>query len=186
MIRVCLSDSPDCTGIAPCEPCSLAIRTRVLPAAMVAAGFNGNPQVAHSFFFEYMRSHERLLDEVREAFPPAPEPPKAEESVPMPGEHIGEHLGFPVGAPVYPTIEESRIPDGYTEAGPLTADEIAEMGTAEDFAEDETEPGPEPGPATLSPKAARAFARKARRLKQKRAGKAVPVEKEEPHHGKED
>lgn len=168
-LRLCLSGDPACTGIAPCEPCSFAVRMKVLPNAMVAAGFNGTPRVASAFFDEYLRSHERLMEEAKQEIL-ARIPPTATEA------EVGENIGDHIGKELYADAAAEAEP-----AAALTADDIAAMGQVEDFAKNGEETTSVSTP--FSPKAARALARKARRLKQKRAGKASTEQSKEAQDG---
>ncbi len=60
MIRLCLSGEPYCSGLNPCQTCHLAVMTRVLPKAMIAAGFNQNPAIAQAFFEAYGQGWKEL------------------------------------------------------------------------------------------------------------------------------
>jgi hypothetical protein len=164
MKRACLSDDPSCTGIVPCEACERMRRTQILPAAMVAAGFNGSPQVAKMFFDGYVQKHNTVVEGVQRAF----EEEAARE------EAMAPTVPAPVSIPEPPPLRVVPEP----EPPPLTAGEVLNMGVVEDFDESD-----EPDRLTFSPKAARAYARKARKLKEKRAS---VNKKEDGHHGKDD
>lgn len=153
MVRACLSSDPSCTGIAQCDACARAINTRVLPKAMVAAGFNGNVQIAQRFFDAYAAAMNELQEQaphdmaqaMRDATPDAsPEPAPASE----------------------PENEEEEE---------VTEDEIASMGQIEDVVDEVPTDVP-----TMSRKKARLMARKAKLLKAKRAKR---IEQKEDTHG---
>lgn len=99
-MRRCIGNTPQCTGVNPCEGCLLAIITRVLPSAMQAGGFDryeppeATPeaqrekvqQLARAFFEAFLASLATIASEVapqEEAVsavvpaPPATEPSPA-------------------------------------------------------------------------------------------------------------
>lgn len=55
LIRICLSKSLTCSGCNPCDACLGAVRARVLPPAMLAAGFANSAEQAQAFFTAYTR-----------------------------------------------------------------------------------------------------------------------------------
>lgn len=173
--RACLSGELACTGIAPCERCEHAMLTRVLPAAMVAGGFNGSVEVAQAFFLSYKEAHRRILDAARvqlaAAAPPAEEPAEVVKPAPP---------SPPTEAPVEVAKEKpAPKPAPKPVVGnrpPLTEEELEGMGQVEDLGEDGAEER-----VTFSPKAARAYARRARQLKAKRTGK-----KKKESHGSDE
>lgn len=136
---------------------------------MVAAGFNGNPKIAQAFFEEYFAAQDRLLDKVAS---------QLTANMPPPPPEVSEADAYVTNPDPEPAEETAPDPDA-----PLTEAEILTIASVEDVTEDVPEPAPEPGPATFSSRGARAYARKARRLKLKRAGtsNAVPDTKEDSH-----
>jgi hypothetical protein len=135
---------------------------------MVAAGFNGNETQAQAFFGTYNTRLEEVLGKVAE----------------MLGAQVVEK----------PTSEpepEAITPEPAPEPSPLTVEEIAAMGSPQENLMAEVPPAADPPPATFSPKAARALARQARSLKErreKRRNKAsnpeVATNEPEDSHGK--
>lgn len=58
--HICFSGNLTCSGCNPCERCAAFVRQFVLPAAMVAGGFNQNPAQAQAFFQGYQLGWQRF------------------------------------------------------------------------------------------------------------------------------
>lgn len=64
MTHLCLSGTPSCSGIAPCEACHSAIKEYVLPKAMVAGGFNGDAAQASAFLVTHQHAWRQLAEHI--------------------------------------------------------------------------------------------------------------------------
>jgi len=87
--RMCITNSPECSGLNPCAPCHTWIMVRVLPAAMRAAGFAKNKEQAALFFKIYRESWKQMLSSPLpspEEFPVPPTPPSPPSASPQAAE----------------------------------------------------------------------------------------------------
>lgn len=60
-MRLCLSKSPECSGLVPCQACHTELITKVIPVAMVAASLNADEAMAKRFFQAYAESWQRVV-----------------------------------------------------------------------------------------------------------------------------
>lgn len=67
MIRLCMSGTEFCSGCNPCEQCHIAIMSRVMPKAMIAGGFNDDPEQAKAFLQAYMAAFRVLQGDIIKA-----------------------------------------------------------------------------------------------------------------------
>lgn len=115
MIRLCISGAPWCSGLNPCEPCHLAVMTRVLPYAMTAAGFNEDPAIAQAFFGAYVKAWRELQTTIPTAAPPTP-PAAPAAATPTPVSAVQQEL---LREPVPVQREVSGLGGG-EESAPIT------------------------------------------------------------------
>lgn len=73
-VHVCLSGSPACSGCNPCPECLHLVQDRVLPAALVAAGFNGTILQALHQCLQYLRENGVAPEMIGVQVPPFAQP----------------------------------------------------------------------------------------------------------------
>jgi hypothetical protein len=68
--RLCLSGSPACSGVVPCQACAHKILTEIIPKAIMAANLNADRATAERFLLAYKDLWREMLGKL-----PAPEVP---------------------------------------------------------------------------------------------------------------
>lgn len=93
-MRICASNSPDCSGVIPCEECFEYLRVKVLPRTMFLSGepFTSNALWAEIFMRSFAQAmHESVMEIRVEA--PLPEPsPEPQSPSPFGGMPEAEYL----------------------------------------------------------------------------------------------
>jgi hypothetical protein len=63
MVRICESNSLECSGVVPCGKCYKIVTQHVIPGAMRAGGFAGDRTQAGNFLKAYVEGWKKLLEE---------------------------------------------------------------------------------------------------------------------------